>query len=93
MAKADETFLINLYGGNPETTACDLNHLRYTLFTQSATKASSTLARLPPTVYAARFHALRSYLQIQKWLGHEINTYPIRPLPAQNGRMQLLNPS
>ncbi|GBL91777.1 hypothetical protein AVEN_71412-1 [Araneus ventricosus] len=47
VAKAGETFLIHLYGGNPRTSACDLNHLRYTLFTQSATKARSTLARLP----------------------------------------------
>ncbi|GBN26211.1 hypothetical protein AVEN_76596-1 [Araneus ventricosus] len=61
------------YKGNPRTSACDLNHLCYALFTQSATKARSTLACLPPTVDAARFHALRSYLQIQKWLGHERN--------------------
>ncbi|GBM62384.1 hypothetical protein AVEN_135997-1 [Araneus ventricosus] len=73
VAKAGETFLIHLYGGNPRTSACDLNHLRYTLLTQSATKARFTLALLPPTVDAARFHALRSYLQIQKWLGHEKN--------------------
>ncbi|GBN13654.1 hypothetical protein AVEN_66182-1 [Araneus ventricosus] len=75
VAKAGETFLIHLYGGNPRTSACDLNHLHYTLFTQSATKARSTLARLPPTVDAPRLQdaALRSYLQIQKWLGHEKN--------------------
>ncbi|GBM19780.1 hypothetical protein AVEN_208653-1 [Araneus ventricosus] len=66
VARAGKTFLIHLYGGNPRTSACDLNHLRYTLFTQSATKTRSTPARLPPTVDAARFHALRSYLQIQK---------------------------
>ncbi|GBN61611.1 hypothetical protein AVEN_183136-1 [Araneus ventricosus] len=72
-AKAVETFLIHLYGGNPRTSACDLNHLHYKLFTQSATKARSTLARLPPTMDAARFHALRFYLQKQKWLGHEKN--------------------
>ncbi|GBL77482.1 hypothetical protein AVEN_41867-1 [Araneus ventricosus] len=71
VAKAGETFLIQLYGGNPKTSACDLIHLRYTLFTQLATKARSTLARLQPTVDVARFHALRSYLQKQKWLGHE----------------------
>ncbi|GBM65947.1 hypothetical protein AVEN_152163-1 [Araneus ventricosus] len=47
VAKAGETFLIHLYGGNPRTSACDLNHLHYTLFTQSATKARSALARLP----------------------------------------------
>ncbi|GBM03255.1 hypothetical protein AVEN_273975-1 [Araneus ventricosus] len=75
MAEAGETFLIHLYGGNPRTSACDLNHSHYTLFTQSATKARSTLARLPPTVDAARFHALRSYLQKQKWLGHEKNPF------------------
>ncbi|GBN60057.1 hypothetical protein AVEN_141911-1 [Araneus ventricosus] len=63
MTKAGETFRIHLHEGNPRTSACDLNHLYYTLFTQSATKARSTLARLPPTVDAARFHALRSYLQ------------------------------
>ncbi|GBN33892.1 hypothetical protein AVEN_170033-1 [Araneus ventricosus] len=73
MAKASETFLIHLYGGNPRTSACDLNHLHYTLFTQLATKARSTPARLSPTVDAARFHALRSCLQKQKWLGHEKN--------------------
>ncbi|GBM94219.1 hypothetical protein AVEN_33875-1 [Araneus ventricosus] len=73
MAEAGETFLIHLYGGNPRTSACDLNHSHHTLFTQSATKARSTLARLPPTVDSARFHALRSYLQKQKWLGHEKN--------------------
>ncbi|GBM21544.1 hypothetical protein AVEN_85354-1 [Araneus ventricosus] len=73
VAKAGETFLIHLHRGNPRTSACDFNHLRYTLFTQSATKTRSTLARLAPTVDAARFHALRSYLQIQKWLGHEKN--------------------
>ncbi|GBM62515.1 hypothetical protein AVEN_37143-1 [Araneus ventricosus] len=27
VAKAGETFLIHLYGGNPRTSACDLNHL------------------------------------------------------------------
>ncbi|GBM32600.1 hypothetical protein AVEN_195560-1 [Araneus ventricosus] len=73
VTKAGYTFLIHFHGGNHRTSACDLNHLRYTLFTQSATKARSTLARLPPTVDAARFHALRTYLQIQKWLGHEKN--------------------
>ncbi|GBL72647.1 hypothetical protein AVEN_127899-1 [Araneus ventricosus] len=71
VAKAGETFLIHLYGCNPRTSACDLNHLHYMLFTDSATKARSTLARLPPTVDAARFHALRSHLQIQKWLNEE----------------------
>ncbi|GBN08120.1 hypothetical protein AVEN_16153-1 [Araneus ventricosus] len=83
VAKAGETFLIHLYGGNPRTSACDLNHLRYTLFTQSATKARSTLARLPPTVDAARFHALRSYLQTQKWLGHEKNPFEWGWIPTR----------
>ncbi|GBM78084.1 hypothetical protein AVEN_132224-1 [Araneus ventricosus] len=61
-----ETFLIHLYEGNPTASACDLNDLCYTLFTQSATKTRSNLARLLPTLDAARFHALRSYLQIHK---------------------------
>ncbi|GBL98677.1 hypothetical protein AVEN_19721-1 [Araneus ventricosus] len=85
VAKAGETFLINLYGGNPRTSECDLNHLSYTLFIQSGTKARSTLARLPPTVDAARFHALRSYLQIQKWLGDEKNPLEWGWVPTQFG--------
>ncbi|GBN95186.1 hypothetical protein AVEN_83773-1 [Araneus ventricosus] len=86
VAKADETFLIHLFGGNSRTSACDLNHLHYTIFTQSATKARSTLARLPPpTVDAARFHALRSYLQIQKWLGHEKNPLERGWVPTRFG--------
>ncbi|GBM75215.1 hypothetical protein AVEN_237332-1 [Araneus ventricosus] len=85
VAKAGETFMIHLYGGIPRTSACDFNHLRYTLFTQSATKARSTLARLPPTVDAARFHALRSYLQIQKWLGHEKNPLEWGWVPTRFG--------
>ncbi|GBM72836.1 hypothetical protein AVEN_17885-1 [Araneus ventricosus] len=85
MSKTGETFLIHLYGGNPRTSACDLNYLRYTLFTQSATKAKSTLARLPPTVDAALFHALRSYLQIQKWLGHEKNPLEWGWVPTRFG--------
>ncbi|GBN95187.1 hypothetical protein AVEN_83774-1 [Araneus ventricosus] len=40
---------------------------------QPTTKARSTLARLPPTVDAARFQALKSYLRIPKWLGREKN--------------------
>ncbi|XP_050315527.1 uncharacterized protein LOC126750071 [Anthonomus grandis grandis] len=31
------------------------------------------LARLPPTRNAARFHCLRTYQQVQKWLGNEKN--------------------
>ncbi|GBM71018.1 hypothetical protein AVEN_56658-1 [Araneus ventricosus] len=85
VAKAGETFLIHLYRGNPRTSACDFNHLRNTLFTQSATKARSTPARLPPTVDAAPFHALRSYLQIQKWLGHEKNPLEWGWVPTRFG--------
>ncbi|GBM71637.1 hypothetical protein AVEN_255521-1 [Araneus ventricosus] len=85
VAKAGETFLIHLYGGNPRTSACDLNHLRYTLFTQSATKVRSTLAPLSPTVDAAQFHALRSYLQIQKWLGHVKNPLEWGWVPTRFG--------
>ncbi|GBM19928.1 hypothetical protein AVEN_164879-1 [Araneus ventricosus] len=83
MAKAGETFPIYLYEGNPRSSAGDLNHLHYTLFTQSATKTRSTLVRLPPTVDGARFHALRSYLQIQKWLGHEKNPLKLGWVPTR----------
>ncbi|GBM83467.1 hypothetical protein AVEN_138320-1 [Araneus ventricosus] len=50
-----------------------------------ATKARSTLAPLPPTVDAARFHALRSYLQKQKWLGHEKNPLEWDWVPTRFG--------
>ncbi|GBO09400.1 hypothetical protein AVEN_220465-1 [Araneus ventricosus] len=51
----------------------------------TTTKARSTLARLPPTVDAIRFHDLRSYLQIQKWLGHEKNPLEWGWVPTRFG--------
>lgn len=85
VAKAGETFLINLYGGCLKEHECDLNHLRYALFTKSALKSSSSLARLPPTADAARFHSLRSYHQIQKWIGNEKNPLEWGWVPTRFG--------
>ena len=36
--------------------------------------ATFTLAAFPPTSAAARQHSLRTYLQVQQWLGRDIPT-------------------
>ena len=36
-------------------------------------KGKFTLASLPPTDAAARFHSLRTYHQVQKWLGNDLS--------------------
>lgn len=41
-------------------------------FTRSVTKAKLELARLPPTRDAANYHSLRTYQQVQAWLGNEL---------------------
>lgn len=71
VANVGEKCLIYLYGGDPNKI--NLNELRYRLFTKSAAKVKSNLARLPPTIDASRFHSLRCYHQVQKWLGIEHN--------------------
>jgi len=67
---AGEKFLVVVYGGNIDND--NLGDLRYRLFTRSVTNAILELARLPPTRDAANYHSLRTYQQVQAWLGNEL---------------------
>ncbi|GBN82937.1 hypothetical protein AVEN_157654-1 [Araneus ventricosus] len=48
-----------------------LDELRYHSFVKAAAKTKFNLARLPSTTDAAQLHAMRSYHQVQTWLGNE----------------------
>ncbi|KAK3917801.1 Protein lin-54-like protein [Frankliniella fusca] len=74
VASACETLLLSLYGCSSIST---LNQARYFLYKRTiarqSVRAKFELASLPPTTEAARQHSLRTYLQVQEWLGHELN--------------------
>ncbi|KAI5721596.1 hypothetical protein M8J77_022751 [Diaphorina citri] len=72
ITEAGERFLVVLYGGNHETTS--LNKLRYKSYVTSAFKVTSNIAALPPTESAASQHALRTFYQVQQWLGKNVPT-------------------
>ncbi|GBO37445.1 hypothetical protein AVEN_161635-1, partial [Araneus ventricosus] len=69
VTEAGENVLAALYGGDPATQSLD--ELRYHSFVKAAAKTKFNLARLPPTTDAAQLHAMRSYHQVQTWLGNE----------------------
>ncbi|GBL87163.1 hypothetical protein AVEN_270458-1 [Araneus ventricosus] len=69
VTEAGENVLVTLYGGDPATQ--NLDELRYHSFVKAAAKTKFNLVRLPPTTDAAQLHALRSYHQVQTWLGNE----------------------
>lgn len=46
-----------------------INLLRYKQFTKSVANSKFNLASLPPTADTARHHTLRTYHQVQNWLG------------------------
>ncbi|GBL91834.1 hypothetical protein AVEN_172758-1 [Araneus ventricosus] len=69
VTEAGENVLVALYGGDPATQ--NLDELRYHSFVKAAAKTKFNLARLPPTTDAAQLHAMRSYHQVQTWLGNE----------------------
>lgn len=71
LAKAGETFLVALYKENRVSE--NLQSLRYTRFVKSATKSKTNLASLPPTSDAAKQHSFRTYLQVQAWLGNQLD--------------------
>lgn len=72
IADAGQKFLLCLYGcKTPETTT--LNVYGYKCFVKTAFKNKHTLASLPPTEEAAKQHSLRTYYQVQSWLGVDKN--------------------
>ncbi|GBM12521.1 hypothetical protein AVEN_188695-1 [Araneus ventricosus] len=62
--------LVELYGVQDDDT---LNGLRFQLFTKSLMTDNFNLASLPAMLEALRQHCLRTYLQIQMWLGQMMN--------------------
>ncbi|GBM47025.1 hypothetical protein AVEN_91969-1, partial [Araneus ventricosus] len=69
VTEAGGNVLVALYGGDPVIQ--NLDELRYHSFIKAAAKTKFKLARLPPTTDAAQLHAMRSYHQVQLWLGNE----------------------
>ncbi|GBM60633.1 hypothetical protein AVEN_271421-1 [Araneus ventricosus] len=69
VTKAGENVLVALYGGDPATQ--NLDEVRYHSFGKAAANTKVNLARLPPTTDATQLHAMRSYHQVQTWLGNE----------------------
>ena len=71
IAAAGEQFLTTLYGAHQKNISLDV--LRYQHFIRSATRNKFNLASLPPTAAAARQHSLRTYHQVQTWIGNYKN--------------------
>ncbi|GBN68829.1 hypothetical protein AVEN_7684-1 [Araneus ventricosus] len=67
--EAGENAIVALCGRDPATQ--NLDELRYHSFVKAAAKTKFNLTRLPPTMDAAQLHAMRSYNQVQTWLGNE----------------------
>ena len=70
--QAGEEVFIALFNGKEGE---GLNYLRYKKFVHKATVSKSVVEvqSLPPTTSAARMHSFRTYLQVQTWLGNELN--------------------
>ena len=70
--EAGEEVFIALFGGSKGE---GLNHLRYMKFVHKAAVSKSVVQvqSLPPTAAAARMHSLRTYLQVQVWLGNDLS--------------------
>lgn len=64
-----QKFLEAIYGD--KRTQTSLDSIRYDRFTKTITKTNINLASLPPTQAAARQHSLRTYHQVQMWLGRD----------------------
>ena len=76
IAEAGRTILRTVYFTPEEKKdGLTLNQLRAARYTDKSLKAASviTAESLPPTCNAADFHSLRAYLQVQQWLGNELD--------------------
>ncbi len=69
VSQAGENVFIALYGG---TNSTSLNDVRYEFYGRSITKSKFNLACLPPTSDAATQHSMRTYHQVQKWIGNNL---------------------
>ena len=72
---AGEKFLLHLYGASDFTSLDTFRYYAYTrAIAKKSVKDSFNLATLPPTSAAAKQHILRTYLQVQQWIGNELET-------------------
>ena len=70
---AGEKFLLHLYGASDFTSQDAFRYYAYTrAIAKKSVKDSFNLATLPPTSAAAKQHILRTYLQVQQWIGNEL---------------------
>ncbi|KAJ8671110.1 hypothetical protein QAD02_002369 [Eretmocerus hayati] len=56
---------------DPDGLSNDLDEIRYHFFKAKTTKLTFELEILPPTNKAAKQHILRTYLQVQIWMGNK----------------------
>lgn len=72
IASVGEKFILKLYGAPKSVDKLDKQ--RYLSYNKSIRRSSLTTAfkleSLPPTSRAAYFHSLRTYLQVQQWIGN-----------------------
>ncbi|GFT92943.1 uncharacterized protein TNCV_740891 [Trichonephila clavipes] len=70
--QAGVTYILGLYGASAKIK--DLNTLRYNSLVKATAKSTCVLvSSLPPTTDAAFEHLKRVYLQIQIWLGNDVD--------------------
>ena len=64
---AEEKSIVCLYGGKESDT---LDYLRYIHFVQKTSNSTKPVQAcpLPPTSVAAKFHSLRVFFQVMKWI-------------------------
>lgn len=71
-----ENFIMRLYGNTAKNvkTIDELRFYRYNTITACRNlHGNFELASLPPTKDAAKYHIMRAYYQIQKWIGNQLN--------------------
>ena len=70
--KAGNEAFLSPYNGTPNQ---DLDKLRYSKFITKVNTSKNVVhvQSIPPTSAAAQYHSLRTYLQVQTWIGVEID--------------------
>jgi len=68
-----KVFLKHLFGGKQTNSLDDLRYIRYNKEVTKTLSSKFNLATLPPTSAAASQHSFRVYLQVQQWLGNNLD--------------------
>lgn len=68
-----EKFILELYGLSKYSNLNEARYFKFTSITKKSTlKSNFDLIKLPPTSEGAHQHLLRVYLQVQFWIGNEL---------------------